>query len=155
VQELSFRARRILFATVTEYIATGEPVGSRKLVKLAKKEGFSVVCDTLNARELPAWIVSRAKRMRHPLEPGVAEALAELAGPELANVVDALERLSLYVGQGATMRPGTEPRRVLQGRRENETIHDEVGMRHFYAEWGKWMNRLPSDPMRSYANAAE
>jgi len=33
VQELSFRARRILFATVTEYIATGEPVGSRKLVK--------------------------------------------------------------------------------------------------------------------------
>lgn len=29
--ELSFRARRILYAVVTEYIATGEPVGSRKL----------------------------------------------------------------------------------------------------------------------------
>ncbi len=65
------------------------------------------------------------------------------------------EDLIGVVGQGATMRPGTEPRRVLQGRRENETIHDEIGMRHYYAEWGKWMNRLPSDPMRSYANAAE
>ena len=30
-KELSFRARKILYACVTEYIATGEPVGSRKL----------------------------------------------------------------------------------------------------------------------------
>lgn len=29
--ELAFRARKILYAIVTEYIATGEPVGSRKL----------------------------------------------------------------------------------------------------------------------------
>lgn len=31
--ELTYRARRILYATVTEYIASGEPVGSRKLAK--------------------------------------------------------------------------------------------------------------------------
>lgn len=31
--ELAFRSRRILYAAVTEYIATGEPVGSRKLAK--------------------------------------------------------------------------------------------------------------------------
>ena len=31
--ELNFRTRRILYAAVTEYIATGEPVGSRKLAK--------------------------------------------------------------------------------------------------------------------------
>lgn len=30
---LPFRARKILYAVVTEYIATGEPVGSRKLAK--------------------------------------------------------------------------------------------------------------------------
>lgn len=29
--ELSFRARKILYAVITEYVATGEPVGSRKL----------------------------------------------------------------------------------------------------------------------------
>lgn len=65
------------------------------------------------------------------------------------------EDLVGVAGQGATMMPGSETRRILQGRHENEFIHDEVGMRHFYAEWGKWMNRMPSDPMRSYANAAE
>jgi heat-inducible transcriptional repressor len=37
--ELSFRARRILYAAVTEYIATGEPVGSRKL---ARRYGLDV-----------------------------------------------------------------------------------------------------------------
>lgn len=31
--ELSFRARRILYAVVAEYVATGEPVGSRRLAK--------------------------------------------------------------------------------------------------------------------------
>src|SRR3954452_18267787 len=33
MQELAFRSRRILYAAVTEYIATGEPVGSRKLAR--------------------------------------------------------------------------------------------------------------------------
>ena len=65
------------------------------------------------------------------------------------------EDLVGVAGQGATMMPGSETRRILQGRHEHEFIHDEIGMRHYYAEWGKWMNRQPSDPMRSYANAAE
>jgi len=37
--ELGFRSRRILYAAVTEYIATGEPVGSRKL---ARRYGLDV-----------------------------------------------------------------------------------------------------------------
>ena len=37
--ELAFRSRRILYAAVTEYIATGEPVGSRKL---ARRYGLDV-----------------------------------------------------------------------------------------------------------------
>ncbi len=31
--ELTFRSRKILYAVITEYIATGEPVGSRKLAR--------------------------------------------------------------------------------------------------------------------------
>ena len=50
-------------------------------------------------------------------------------------------------GQGPTMRPSAPKSRcILHGRQENQTIHDENGMRHYYAEWGKWMNRLPSNP---------
>ena len=49
-------------------------------------------------------------------------------------------------GQGTTMREGTEPRNILHGRHENSTIHDEVGMRHYYAEWSKWMQLDASNP---------
>jgi len=56
-------------------------------------------------------------------------------------------------GQGTTMRPGSEPRRILHGRQENQTIHDENGMRHYYDEWGRWMNRTPSSPEQPYVEA--
>ena len=39
MSELGFRSRRILYAAVTEYIATGEPVGSRRL---ARRYGLDV-----------------------------------------------------------------------------------------------------------------
>ena len=54
-------------------------------------------------------------------------------------------------GQGVSMAPGTEYRHVLHGRKENDTIHDEVGMRHYYHEWGVWMGRDPANPMRENA----
>jgi methanesulfonate monooxygenase large subunit len=51
-------------------------------------------------------------------------------------------------GQGRAMRRGTDSRWVLQGREENNTIHDEVGMRHYYAEWSRRMGRPAYDPCR-------
>jgi methanesulfonate monooxygenase large subunit len=63
------------------------------------------------------------------------------------------EDLVGVVGQGSTMQPGTEPRRVLHGRHENQTIHDENGMRHYYSEWGRWLNRSPSNPDKPYVQA--
>jgi methanesulfonate monooxygenase large subunit len=65
------------------------------------------------------------------------------------------EDLIGVAGQGSAMLPHSEPRRILHGRHENETIHDEIGMRHYYDEWGRCVNRLPSDPMKEYMAAAE
>jgi methanesulfonate monooxygenase subunit alpha len=65
------------------------------------------------------------------------------------------EDLLGITGQGAAMRPGSEPRRILHGRRENNTIHDEIGMRHFYAEWARRMGRSPADPLADSVLAAE
>ena len=65
------------------------------------------------------------------------------------------EDLIGVTGQGTAMQTGAEPRRILHGRHENETIHDENGLRHFYDEWGRWMDRMPSDPMKKYMVAAE
>jgi methanesulfonate monooxygenase large subunit len=57
------------------------------------------------------------------------------------------EDLIGVAGQGTTMRPNTEPRHILHGRHEGGTIHDEVGMRHYYAEWSKWIGVDASNPL--------
>jgi methanesulfonate monooxygenase large subunit len=49
-------------------------------------------------------------------------------------------------GQGVAMRTGSDSKWVLHGREENSTIHDEVGMRHFYSEWSHRMGRPAYDP---------
>lgn len=73
--------------------------GRRKLTALAKKQGFLVNCEVLDARALPAWIVARAAVKGNAIDRDVAELLAEIAGPELSHVSDAIERLSLYAGE--------------------------------------------------------
>lgn len=44
------------------------------------------------------------------------------------------------------MRDGPEPAYVLHGREEENGTHDEIGMRQYYAEWGRLMGRPPHDP---------
>ncbi len=56
------------------------------------------------------------------------------------------EDLLAVTAQGACMHPTAESRLILHGRHENETIHDENGMRHYYEEWGRWLDRSPSNP---------
>jgi DNA polymerase-3 subunit delta len=75
--------------------------GRRKLATLAKKGGFVVDCAQVDAQKLPAWIRTRAKLKGHALESDVCELIAEIAGPDLSYLDDVLERLSLYVGEGA------------------------------------------------------
>lgn len=60
-------------------------------------------------------------------------------------------------GQGIAMRDErTDSHYVLHARQENMTIHDEGGMRHYYAEWSRRMGRAASDPYgdRSAAKGA-
>jgi len=48
-------------------------------------------------------------------------------------------------GQGIAMREkATDSKWVLHGREENNTIHDEVGMRHFYANGASECNARPT-----------
>jgi DNA polymerase-3 subunit delta len=79
--------------------------GRRKLMALARKGGWLVSCEPLARGALPAWIITEARERGHAIQPDVADLLAEIAGPELGSVADALERVSLYVG---TAQPITE-----------------------------------------------
>jgi len=49
-------------------------------------------------------------------------------------------------GQGLALADRTEAPVILHARVENNKIHDEVGMRHFYQEWSRRMGRKASDP---------
>ncbi|MFO0670747.1 MAG: DNA polymerase III subunit delta [Polyangiaceae bacterium] len=82
-------------------LAGGKIDGRRRLVTSAKKAGFVVDCAELDRRDLPRWIEGRARALGNGIDGEVADLLAELAGPELGAVNDALERLSLFVGPSA------------------------------------------------------
>ena len=75
--------------------------GRRKLATVAKKQGFVVQCEPLDSRKLAAWVVAQCMTRGHAIDREVADLLSELAGPEMAYLNDAVERLSLYVGAGA------------------------------------------------------
>lgn len=75
--------------------------GRRKLATLARTKGFVVQCEPVARAALPKFIEREARDRGHHVPADVADLLAEVAGPELGGILDALERLSLYVGPGA------------------------------------------------------
>ncbi|MBI2394708.1 MAG: DNA polymerase III subunit delta [Deltaproteobacteria bacterium] len=94
---------------LAEYVASPSPstclilVGSkldgrRKLSSVAKKANIVVDCAPLRPHELPRFVRDEAKRRGNPIAEGVADALVDLVGGELAGLIDAVERLSLFVG---------------------------------------------------------
>jgi DNA polymerase III subunit delta len=85
--------------TTTVILVAQKLDGRRKLVALAKKQGFVVDCAQIDGRRLPGWIRERAKGKGHTLAPDVCDLIAEIAGPDLSYLDDVLERLSLYVGK--------------------------------------------------------
>lgn len=72
----------------------------RKLYTVARADGFLVACEPLARHELPQWIEQRVQARGCKINASVADLLAELTGPELSPVADAVERLCLYVGDG-------------------------------------------------------
>ncbi|TXF10023.1 aromatic ring-hydroxylating oxygenase subunit alpha [Pelomicrobium methylotrophicum] len=64
------------------------------------------------------------------------------------------EDLLASSGQGMAMAKGSQAMYVLQAREEDNTIHDEIGMRHFLAEWSRRMGRSASNPMLKTEAAA-
>jgi DNA polymerase-3 subunit delta len=73
----------------------------RRLVAAAKKGDFLVACDPVHRNGLAGMVSTMARDLGHAIDGHAADLLAEIAGPELSPVADAVERLSLYVGPGA------------------------------------------------------
>jgi len=65
------------------------------------------------------------------------------------------EDLLAIEGQSRAMREGMERIYTLHGREENNTTHDEIGMRDYYREWGRRMGRPAFNPVERLNVAAE
>lgn len=89
--------------TTVLVLVAGKLDKRKRLYTTAKKDGWLVSCETPSRQELPGWVVERVKSRGNSIQRGVADLLAELLGPELGPVADAVERLCLYVGEGQTI----------------------------------------------------
>lgn len=71
----------------------------RKLMVTAIREGWVVSCDPLDPMDLPRFVARNAHELGGRLGEGSADLIAELAGPDLSVVADAVNRLCLYAGE--------------------------------------------------------
>jgi DNA polymerase III subunit delta len=74
--------------------------GRAKLVKAAQELGFAFEALPPKPYELPELARREAELRGHVLDQAAAEALVDALGADLSAIDDALERLSLYVGEG-------------------------------------------------------
>lgn len=75
----------------------------RRLSSVAKKRGYWIDCEPLRRHEVPRYLEQEALKRHNRLAPGVAELMVELMGHDLSQLTDALERLSLFVGDGQSI----------------------------------------------------
>lgn len=74
--------------------------GRLKAFASLKKAGFASEFPRLKGPDIASWLGREAKARKIPLGPGVAEALAEAAGPDLGRLSLALDQVSLFAGAG-------------------------------------------------------
>jgi DNA polymerase-3 subunit delta len=85
----------------TSLVLIGEKLDGRgKFAKAARELGSWFEAEPPKPYEMPQIAQREARARGHELGSEAAEALAEALGADLAALDDALERLSLYVGQG-------------------------------------------------------
>ena len=72
--------------------------GSRRLVTLAKKEGWHVDCMQLPEDQVAQVVTQMGELRQKKLSPALARALVERVGCDLATLEDAVERMSLFAG---------------------------------------------------------
>lgn len=82
-------------------LLVGESADLRmKFFTALKKHGVVQRYEPLKDRQVGAWVAAEARRQGVALAPGAADLVAEAIGTDMGQLASALERLSLYVGEG-------------------------------------------------------
>jgi DNA polymerase III subunit delta len=131
--------------------------GRTKLAKAAKKRGIVVEAVPLKGGALRAFATREARARGHALEAAAAEAILESTGEDLAALDDAIERLSLYVGEGQPIDVAAVEACVLPVRTDSiwalvDGVSDRDGRRALRAASALLADREP--PLRILAMVA-
>jgi len=104
--------------------------GRTRLSKRASKAGYLIEASGIKQAELRAFVQDEAKRRKVRIEPDAAAALLDAVGNDLPAIDDALERLSLFVGDGRAIDLAAVETCVARVRVESIwALVDAVGMR--------------------------
>jgi DNA polymerase-3 subunit delta len=104
--------------------------GRTKLAKRAQKLDLVVEAAPLKQGDLRSFVIGEAQRRALKLAPDAAAALVDAIGNDLPALDDALERLSLYVGERAAIDLAAVEQCVTKVRVESIwALVDAVGMR--------------------------
>ncbi|HET6149968.1 MAG TPA: DNA polymerase III subunit delta [Polyangia bacterium] len=86
-------------------VLIGEKIDTRfKVFANLRKAGYLHDFPALRDRELAGWLTREARLRKLVLDSDAATTLAEIAGPDLGRLSQALEQLSLYVGETQRIR---------------------------------------------------
>jgi DNA polymerase-3 subunit delta len=72
--------------------------GRSKFMRVVEKNAAVVECKALYANQLPSWVGMEVKRQGKQISMEAARFLAEIVGNDLGQLAQAIERVSLYVG---------------------------------------------------------
>lgn len=97
-------------------LVAGKLDARRRLLVLAKKAGFLVSCDQLDDAALADFARRAVEERGCKLSSRVADVLVQVAGPDLAYVLDAVERLTLLAGPGGEITEDTVSEVVVRVR---------------------------------------
>ncbi len=98
-------------------VLIGEKIDTRfKVFSTLRKAGYLHDFPPLRDRELVGWLTREAKQRQVGLDNDAATALAEMAGPDLGRLSQALEQLALYVGDAKRIRLGDVEELVAETR---------------------------------------
>jgi DNA polymerase-3 subunit delta len=105
--------------------------GRSKLAKAAQEVGAFHEALPPQLRDLPPLLQGEARSRGHTLSPEAAQALADALGADLSALDDALERLSLYVGEGKPIDVDAVEASVTHARTDSVwALVDAVGARN-------------------------
>lgn len=121
--------------------------GNTKLHKKAAAVGQVHKCDTLYARQVPAWLTERATRAHGlKLDARTAGMLTDFVGTDLGQLDSELQKLSLYVGERKRIEPADIEALVGHNKEEKVwTLLAMIGAGNLAGAMKLWEEVLQSD----------